>query len=78
MLVKPITEEEITVSAMLTAIMTTERKRECPLPFPGKKHKRSKAYSRFCYKCGYFVKRLAKPTILCYYFNSKTQRLKYQ
>ena len=32
----------------------------------------------FCYKCGYFVKRLAKPTILCYYFNSKTQRLKYQ
>ena len=32
----------------------------------------------FCYKCGYFVKRLAKLTILCYYFNPKTQRLKYQ
>ena len=25
------------ISVMLSAIMTTERKRECPLPFPGKK-----------------------------------------
>ena len=37
MLVKSITEEEITVSVMLSAIMTAERKREWPLPFPRKR-----------------------------------------
>ena len=37
MLVQSMTEEEFTVLAILSAIMTTERKREWPLPFPGKR-----------------------------------------
>ena len=38
MLVKPMTEEDIyEIGTMPSATMTTKRKWECPLPFPGKK-----------------------------------------
>ena len=68
MLVKSITEEEI-YGRGNGNVRCLFRKRST---------KEARHIVDFCYKCGYFVKRLAKLTILCYYFNSKTQRLKYQ
>lgn len=61
MLVKSITEEELYGRGNGNA--------RCL--FRERSTKEARHIVDFCYKCGYFVKRLAKPTILCYYFNSK-------
>ena len=61
---------------MLSAIMTTERKREYPLPFPGKKHKRSKAYSRFLLQMRLFCQKTCETydfVLLFQFENAKTE-----
>ena len=61
---------------MLSAIMTAERKRECPLPFPGKKHKRSKAYSRFLLQMRLFCQKTCETydfVLLFQFENAKTE-----
>lgn len=61
---------------MLSAIMTTERKREWPLPFPGKKHKRSKAYSRFLLQMRLFCQKTCETydfVLLFQFENAKTE-----
>ncbi len=78
MLVKSITEEEIYGIGHAFGYYEYGEETGMSAAFSGKEAQSSKAHSRFLLQVRLFCQRLAKLTILCYYFNPKTQRLKYQ